>query len=87
MTHILVVDDEPMFRELLPVLLAGDDRSFTVAVDGQDALAKAHEQPPVPFRGDDEVKETTSRLLLTASVRLDHARAGTPLDDGDPLDA
>lgn len=45
-THILVVDDEPIFIELLPVLLADDERTFSTAKDGVEALAMARAERP-----------------------------------------
>ena len=37
-THILVVDDEPMIRELLRKLLESEDYTVDLAVDGRDVM-------------------------------------------------
>jgi DNA-binding response OmpR family regulator len=44
--RVLVVDDDPDFREMMAVLLAGEGFDTTLASNGQDGLDKAHAHPP-----------------------------------------
>lgn len=44
--RVLVVDDDPLVRNLLTAVLHGADFDLDEAVDGQDALAIAAVRPP-----------------------------------------
>jgi CheY-like chemotaxis protein len=44
--HILIVDDEPLNRQVLEVMLAPDGYSVRSAASGEEALASAAEHPP-----------------------------------------
>ena len=45
-THVLIVDDNPMDRQVLSAILRADGYSVTNAVDGEDALQKFYAEPP-----------------------------------------
>jgi DNA-binding response OmpR family regulator len=44
--RVLFVDDDPALRELMALVLTGEGFDTDVASNGQDALDKAHENPP-----------------------------------------
>jgi DNA-binding response OmpR family regulator len=44
--RVLVVDDDPDLREMMTQLLTGEGFDTDVAINGQDALDKAHANPP-----------------------------------------
>jgi DNA-binding response OmpR family regulator len=44
--RVLIVEDDPDLRELMAQLLTGEGFHTDVASNGQDALDKAHENPP-----------------------------------------
>ncbi len=46
MAHILVVEDDPIFREMLMQMLQAERHQVTAANDGQEALALIQRKPP-----------------------------------------
>jgi CheY-like chemotaxis protein len=44
--RVLFVDDDPDLRELIALMLTGEGFDTDIASNGQDALDKAHENPP-----------------------------------------
>jgi DNA-binding response OmpR family regulator len=44
--RVLFVDDDPGLRELMALVLTDEGFDIDVACNGQDALDKAHENPP-----------------------------------------
>jgi len=46
MKTILIIEDQPDVRKLLEIILRSDDRAFTFAENGEDALKMAAEIPP-----------------------------------------
>ena len=44
--RVLIVDDDPDLRELMALMLTGEGFDTDIASNGQDALDKAHDNPP-----------------------------------------
>jgi pilus assembly protein CpaE len=78
MTHILVIDDEPMFHRLVAHALEPLGCSFDTAVDGSSGINKAHENPPDVIICDVMMPDI-SGYEVTRQLRREAAFASTPV--------
>jgi pilus assembly protein CpaE len=78
MTHILVIDDEPMFHRLVEHALEPLGCSFDTAIDGNSGIQKAHEVPPDAIICDVMMPDI-SGYEVTRQLRREATFASTPI--------
>jgi pilus assembly protein CpaE len=78
MTHILVIDDEPLFHRLVEHALEPLGCSFDTAVDGTSGIKKAHDNPPDVIICDVMMPDI-SGYEVTRQLRREAAYASTPI--------
>lgn len=69
--NILAVDDEPSVTKSLSFVLAGPGRTLRTAADGQEALQRLAEPPPVDVLITDNNMPNLSGLELVRRLRAD----------------
>ena len=76
---ILVVDDDPLFRDLLRTMLEHDGHRVTVAGSGTDGLILARKRPPDLIVVDIMMETATDGFQLVHELRRDPQLRHTPV--------
>ena len=77
--RLLVVDDEPMIRELMEDALTGPAWEITTASDALDALTKARALRPFFIITDIQMPSYGKGTDMIRALRLEKAIAATPI--------